>query len=523
LKKNYVIQIILFYILFQSIIEIQIHPILAQPDKSDIALLGHIGYTDSSGYYHVTGIVKNIGNNTVQNVRVKITYYDADDEFIDDRFDLTMINILLSGRKSPFDIVLLDESQSNRIKNYEINITYSDTNKIGEYIKIVNHSSSIDESGRLRITGSIINLGESKTRNIEIISTYYDNNGNIAAANYVDLDPEFNYLNPNQVKEFEIILGEERTNLVDKYELTAESSLYALIETDNGNNNSIEPSSGSITVITDAVPDSSQEFRFNMPGQPDFILIDDETGSMKLKTFQDLSPDSYNLTEIVPEGWDRVHLDIVGDKDGGSIVDFRTGTVTIDLDAGEDVTVTFTNLRQYILTMNVVGGGSINRENSGPYNFGDRVKLSASADPNWAFLEWSGDLRGSINPDHVTITRNMDVTATFTQNEYTLILEIIGDGSVTKDPDHDLYIHGDSVGVTAIPADGWGFNEWVGDLTGNINPQNIFMNSDKAVTVNFERTNGTTPNWGLIIVSVTFLGAIIILFARKQIFSKKSS
>ena len=113
--------------------------------------------------------------------------------------------------------------------------------------------------------------------------------------------------------------------------------------------------------------------------------------------------------------------------------------------------------------------------------------------------------------------------ARFIQDEYFLTLEIVGGGSVTKDPDHDSYIPGDTVVIAAVPVDGWGFTEWSGDLTGNINPKIIVMNNDIAVTATFERTSGSTYSWGIIIVAITFLVAITLIVARKQIFSKKPS
>ena len=500
--KNRLFKLILLFFTVLSVNYIQVYSIEAQPD-SYVSLLSHTGYVDLSGYYHVVGEVKNLGDFAVHNVVIEVSYFDIDDEFIGDRFDTTMLNIILSGRKSPFDIVLLDESKSNKVESYEINITYSDTNDIGEYIKILNHDSFIDESGIFRINGSIINLGEHTTRNIEIIATYYDNKGNIVAANYVDIDPEFNYLNPNQTKEFEILLEEERSTLVDKYELTAESSIYALIQTD------AEGFNGSINVIKDAMPDDSQEFSFTVTNQTEFILVDDGTGAENSNTFLDLSPGSYSVTEIVPSGWALTGIDIVGDTDGGSVADLSTATVTIDLDAGEIITVTFTNTNKYTLAVDVVGGGSVSRDDAGPYNYGDVVELTASPDPGWTFQEWTGDLTGSTNPGDVTITGNMDVTANFAQEEYDLAVGIVGEGTVTKNPDQEVYNLGNSVGLTAVPADGWEFSGWTGDLTGSLTPKIIVMDGDKAVTATFERKLEPNNMWGIILLTITHLLLVI--------------
>ena len=53
----------------------------------------------------------------------------------------------------------------------------------------------------------------------------------------------------------------------------------------------------------------------------------------------------------------------------------------------------------------------------------------------WSFSGWSGDLTGSVNPVTVTINGNKTVTATFTQNTYTLTVNVVGSGSVAKVPE----------------------------------------------------------------------------------------
>ena len=47
------------------------------------------------------------------------------------------------------------------------------------------------------------------------------------------------------------------------------------------------------------------------------------------------------------------------------------------------------------------------------YRYGDVVTLTATAEPTWTFVRWSGDLSGFDNPKAITITGNTSVTATF--------------------------------------------------------------------------------------------------------------
>lgn len=68
---------------------------------------------------------------------------------------------------------------------------------------------------------------------------------------------------------------------------------------------------------------------------------------------------------------------------------------------------------------------------------------------------------------------------------YTLTTAVTGSGSITLDPSGGSYLSGTTVTVTAVPAAGWHFSNWTGDLTGSTNPTTIVMNGNKSVTAVF--------------------------------------
>jgi len=139
----------------------------------------------------------------------------------------------------------------------------------------------------------------------------------------------------------------------------------------------------------------------------------------------------------------------------------------------------------YTLTVNVVGSGSVNLNNTGPYYYGDVVELTAVADLGWSFKNWSVDLSGSANPETITMDGDKVVNATFIQLEYTLAINVFGNGSVTKDPDQLNYTYGTEVNLTAVADLGWVFSEWTGDLSGSKNPTTITMDGNKTVNATF--------------------------------------
>ena len=118
----------------------------------------------------------------------------------------------------------------------------------------------------------------------------------------------------------------------------------------------------------------------------------------------------------------------------------------------------------YTVTTTTVGNGSISRNNPEPYHYGDVVQLTATPVTGWRFSNWTGDITGSTNPVSITINGNKNVTAHFTQNEYTLTVTTVGNGSVSRN-NSGPYHYGDVVQLTATPATGWGFSNWTGDIT----------------------------------------------------------
>lgn len=101
---------------------------------------------------------------------------------------------------------------------------------------------------------------------------------------------------------------------------------------------------GTIVIVKDAVPNDAQDFEFNRSFGANFFLDDDSDGTLpNTATFSGITAGSYTVTELgPPAGWTLTGL-VCNDPDNGSAVNLGTRTATIDLDAGETVTCTFTN------------------------------------------------------------------------------------------------------------------------------------------------------------------------------------
>jgi uncharacterized repeat protein (TIGR02543 family) len=159
--------------------------------------------------------------------------------------------------------------------------------------------------------------------------------------------------------------------------------------------------------------------------------------------------------------------------------------ITILIDGNKAVTATFVQ-NAYTLTVSTLGIGSVVKvPDQASYHYGDVVELTAVPSTGWSFDHWSQDLTGSFNPATLTITGNITVTAHFTENTYTLTVNVVGTGCSVSRDNNGPYHYNDVVHLTANAAVGWAFSQWSGALTGNANPAALTITGDMAVTATF--------------------------------------
>lgn len=65
-----------------------------------------------------------------------------------------------------------------------------------------------------------------------------------------------------------------------------------------------------------------------------------------------------------------------------------------------------------------------------------------------------------------------------------------GQGTVTRSPDKSSYAKDSVVTLTATSSEGWVFDSWSGDTSGNKNPLQIIMSTNKSITANFKTIDG---------------------------------
>ncbi len=170
----------------------------------------------------------------------------------------------------------------------------------------------------------------------------------------------------------------------------------------------------------------------------------------------------------------------------------KSAGVTITMDGNKTLTANFTRGTVPYYTLSTVTTpyvGEISRNpNNASYREGATVTVTAPTVAGYTFTGWSGASTSTTAIVTVTMDGDKTLTAIYKQNDYKLTVEIYpaNSGSVSRNPNNNVYTYNQSVAITATPANGYRFTGWSGDMSGTANPATIAMNSDKTVRANFE-------------------------------------
>ncbi len=191
-------------------------------------------------------------------------------------------------------------------------------------------------------------------------------------------------------------------------------------------------------------------------------------------------------------------------------------TMTQGLSVGAAFTVTYT------LTVSTSGNGTVTSTDgfincpstcSHTYLSDTQVTLNANPALGWSLSAWGGACSGNGSCSF-PMTQNESVTATFTQDYYTLTVEIFGNGSVTSTDGYincpgmcsHTYLSLTHITLNAAAAEGWMFGGWNGGCTGtssctvtmtqSLTIDAIFSQALQFIAVTPCRLADTRPNYG---------------------------
>ena len=161
-------------------------------------------------------------------------------------------------------------------------------------------------------------------------------------------------------------------------------------------------------------------------------------------------------------------------------------------------------LEQVTFTLTTTGRGTVEideEEITEPLTLDIGVEQTVTAVPavDWRFARWEGDLPDdddideTTNPLTLTIDEDTSLEAVFIE-QVALTVTVEGEGTVEIEEVGEAGTSPVQVDVgveqvlTAVPADGWRFDRWSGDLDETDNPLTIAFGDDTTVTAEFVET-----------------------------------
>ncbi len=181
-----------------------------------------------------------------------------------------------------------------------------------------------------------------------------------------------------------------------------------------------------------------------------------------------------------------------------------TGTVNpvdVVMDGDKTVVANFSPIAvvNYTVTVDPSAGGTVTLDpDLAQYPDGTSVTVTATPDPDFDFVAWTGDLAGvTDNPATLVVNGDKTIGATFAPVvRYTLTVDPALNGAIALDPAQPAggYVENTTVTVTATADAGFRFDDWTGDLAGQANPASLVMDADKTVGAAFLRNTVLTES-----------------------------
>ncbi len=187
-------------------------------------------------------------------------------------------------------------------------------------------------------------------------------------------------------------------------------------------------------------------------------------------------------------------------------------TLIVTMDNSKSVTANFDQL-SYTLSISKAGSGAVEvngTRHSLPWSdsflSGTVVTLVAKPATGWRFEGWSGDATWENGTLIVTMSNPKNLTATFSEETFTLSLAKTGEGSVKVNgtvrslPWSGEFVTGSELTLEAIPDDEWDFKRWSGDANWSGAILTVTLDDNKSITAEFEEAR-------TLAVSITSVGS----------------
>ena len=185
-------------------------------------------YVDEFGYLYILGEISNDSEESLSNITLKATFFDSDGRMLGEYYRHPEISVINPNEISPFEIIYLDPSTSEKVKNFTIDTKFQTGNKQNtkpESLFIESVNSRLDLTGFYYINGKIKNEGLQNANNVSVVATVYDKKGNVIGITKSVTEPFV--IIPEQTSAFGLAVNSKsNTFKISDFSLKAYSNEY---------------------------------------------------------------------------------------------------------------------------------------------------------------------------------------------------------------------------------------------------------------------------------------------------------
>ena len=157
------------------------------PAEVMLGLMGTNDYLDDLGNLHLIGEVHNDMADNVDQIRVRVTFYDDVGNVLEAVTGSALLDLLAPGQRSPFVIVWENPGDWQR---FSLRATArSTTERAQEGLTVVHSYARLDENGLYHVLGTIKNDGLTTAYYVGVVVSLYDSFGKISNAGLAHASP----------------------------------------------------------------------------------------------------------------------------------------------------------------------------------------------------------------------------------------------------------------------------------------------------------------------------------------------
>ncbi|HXV46746.1 MAG TPA: CFI-box-CTERM domain-containing protein [Nitrososphaera sp.] len=203
---------------------------MVQQAHAEFSFSNQFSYVDDAKIMHVLGEITNNSDAAMRNILLTISFYDNEDNLLDEFQRVPALWVINPDESSPFEILYVDSQKVGMVANYTVSATGQETEQKEKQLKIISSNSRLDVLGTYYINAAARNDGQETASNVVMIATLYDRDGRVVAIGnaLAEAGPGSSNITAGSQAGFGFAITEKlQTYKTARYSLIADSDQYA--------------------------------------------------------------------------------------------------------------------------------------------------------------------------------------------------------------------------------------------------------------------------------------------------------